>query len=110
MRTVSNTTPTTRPQNQVLKNGLQTTYVSWRPRTLKDGKIVYHKHSYTRIRKPQRKKRVQGGQYKQLKTRKANEFKKSILDNLDIFTVDDLDYIIQRFNKDPEEFKTRILK
>lgn len=108
MRTVSKA-PVIKPKNQIVKNGLHTTYITWRQNTLKDGKIVYHKRSHTYVRKPQRKKRVQTGEYKQLKTRRANELKKYILDNLDIFTVGDLDSIIEKFKKDPKEFKDSIL-
>lgn len=109
MRTVSKA-PVIKPQNQIVKNGLHTTYITWRQNTLKDGKIVYHKRSHTYIRNPQRKKRVQTGEYKQLKTSKANELKKHIINHMDIFTVGDLDSIIQKFKKDPKEFKNFILR
>jgi hypothetical protein len=108
MRTISNA-PTTKPPNQILRNGLLTTYIIYKPKTLKDGKVVFHKHSHTYERKVQRKKRVQTGKYKQLKTHKANELKKSILEHMDKFSLNDLDYIIERFKQDPEGCKICIM-
>jgi hypothetical protein len=81
---VRGTAPTVKPPSQTIKYDAYTEYIVWSPKKLKNGNIVYHKHTTVRMKKPIMPRSKKKTEITREKSRLLNHIKNLLLLNDDI--------------------------